>query len=85
MDRITAIRRSLAAFVCGITSFFPLIGFIPAVCALGHWLAVKRKYRDPWNPAGSYLTAGLVLALFGLLNSIVLALVLALAIANSLF
>ncbi len=83
MDRITAIRRSLAAFVCGIFGFLPLIGIIPAACALNHWWAVRSKYRDQWNPASAYLRAGVAFALFNLLSTTLLGAVIALAIANS--
>ena len=83
MDRVTAIRRSFAAFVCGILAFLPLIGIIPAVCALNHWWAVRSNYRDQWNPASPYLRAGVAFALFSLLSTTLLGAVLALAIANS--
>ena len=84
MDRITAIRRSLAAFVWGIIGFIPVIGVIPAVCALGHWWAVQSKYRDPWNPASTYLRVGGALALFGLLSTALLAVVVFIAISDAL-
>jgi hypothetical protein len=83
MDRITAIRRSLAAFVCGIFGFMPVIGIIPAACALTHWWAVRSKYRDQWNPASAYLRTGLAFALFGILSTTLLVAVIALAIINA--
>jgi hypothetical protein len=85
MDRTAAIQRSLSAFVWGIASIVPLLGFIPAICALWHWSAVHRKYHEPWNPASRYLSAGLVFATIGLLESMLLAVVLTLAIADSFF
>ena len=83
MDRITVIHRSLSAFVCGIFAFLPLIGLIPAVCALHHWRIVRANYADQWNPAARYLRIGVAFASFGLLSTILLGAVIALAIVNS--
>ena len=69
MDRITAIRKSLRAFGCGIVGFFPFIGVIPAIYALACWASVRSGYRRQWNPAADYLNWGAALAAFGLLNS----------------
>jgi len=85
LDRATAIRRSLAAFVWGLFGWLPVLGLIPAVRALTHWWVVRSKYRDPWNPAAAYLRAGTFLAVFGLLSTILLGLGVALVIADSLF
>jgi hypothetical protein len=82
MDRITAIRRSLTAFVWGMMGFLPVIGLIPAVCALSHWWAVRSKYRAEWNPASLYLRAGVALALFGVLSTALLVVAIAIAITN---
>jgi hypothetical protein len=82
VDRITAIRRSLTTFVCGISSFLPVLGVIPAVCAIGQWWLVHSRFGDQWNPASAYLRVGFVLALLGLLSSMVLVFVLAVAISN---
>ena len=83
MDRITAIRRSLAAFFWGILGVLPLVGIIPAACSLNHWWAVRRKYRGEWNPAAAYLRVAVALALFGILSTTLLGAVIALAIANA--
>ena len=83
MDRALAIRRSLSAFVCGIFSFFPVLGAVPAVCAIAQWWSVRSRYKDQWNPASAYLRAGLALAVLGLLSAMLLFVVLALAISNS--
>ena len=72
MDRITAIRKSLAAFVCGIIGVVPLIGFVPAVWALVSWRQVRTRYRDEWNPASAYLSWGARLGLLGLIGSALL-------------
>ena len=83
MERTTAIRRSLAAFVWGIAAILiPVIGFIPAVFALGHWCAVRSAYRNQWNPASAYLTAGAVLALLGLLITVLSGAFIAIALVS---
>ena len=83
MDRITAIRRSLAVFVCGIMSFVPVLGVVPAVCAIGQWWVVRSRYKNQWNPASSYLRAGVILGLVGVLSAMLLFAVLAIWIANN--
>jgi len=85
MDRVTVIRRSLAAFVWGLFGFVPLLGLVPALLALTPCWAVRSNSRDQWNPASAYLRAGMFLAGFGLLSTILLGFVIALAIADSLF
>jgi hypothetical protein len=65
MDRITAIRKSLAGFTCGILAFIPLLGILPAARALHHWVLVTRKLRGEWNPARRYLLGGILLAVLG--------------------
>ena len=83
MTRSAAIENSLSAFVCGIIGFFPIVGLIPAIWALVCWKRVRRQYRN-WNPAEGYLKYGAVLAMLGLLNSGLAALILVMAVANSL-
>jgi hypothetical protein len=70
MDLITAIRNSLTVFVCGIIGLIPILGLIPAVYSLVSWIRVRRAFRNQWNPASVYLNGGAVLALFGVLSSI---------------
>jgi uncharacterized protein YqgC (DUF456 family) len=72
MDLITAIRKSLTGFVCGIFGVLPVIGIIPAMCAVSCWSSVRRNYRNQWNPAKVYLLGGLLLAAFGILSSAVI-------------
>jgi hypothetical protein len=72
MDRITAIRKSLAAFVCGMVGFFPFIGCVPAVYALVCWAHVRSAYGNQWNPAAAYLSCGVWLGLLGLISSAVI-------------
>ena len=86
MERTTAIRRSLAAFVWGIAAILiPVIGLLPAMFALGHWWAVRSAYRNQWNPASAYLTAGAVLAFVGLLSTVLSGVVLAAALVSQFF
>lgn len=69
MDRITAIHKSLRAFVCGVVGFLPFIGLVPAIYALVCWAHVRARYGDAWNPASAYLNWGARLATLGLLAS----------------
>lgn len=43
MDRITAIRKSLSAFACGLVGLVPVIAFVPVVCALGAWACEEKR------------------------------------------
>lgn len=69
MDRITAMRVSLAGFVCGLVGLLPVAGMLPAVHALRNWRRVRRHYPG-WNPASRYLEWGALLGLLGLLISV---------------
>ena len=71
MDRITVIRKSLTAFVCGIFGLVPFLGFVPATFALLTRSHVRARYRGEWNPAATYLNLGAGLALLGLFISVV--------------
>ncbi len=73
MDRITAIRKSLTVFVCGLIGFLPIIGLVPAIFALLGWAQVGARYGKQWNPASAYLSWGARLATLGLLGSLLLA------------
>jgi hypothetical protein len=66
VPRIIVIQLSLRAFVCGIIGLLPVIGLVPALHALACWVRVRRRYRDEWNPAASYLRCGSILAVAGL-------------------
>jgi hypothetical protein len=70
MDRITAIRSSLAVFVCGIVGLIPVVGFLPALYALIVRGRVRARYRE-WNPAARYLNLGAALGGLGLTYSAV--------------
>ncbi len=85
MDRITAIRRSQTAFVCGLIGFLPIIGIVPAVCALGCWARIRSRYGKEWNPASAYLSWGARLAALGLAASVLLVALLILAFALDAF
>jgi len=69
MRRIIVIRKSLAAFVCGLFGFLPFIGLGPGVYALVCWARIRSCYRDEWNPAAAYLSWGARLSLLGLLGT----------------
>jgi len=80
MDRISVIRQSLRAFVCGIVGLVPVIGFFPAVYALLLWQRVRGTCGREWNPAAVYLKWGFVSALIGLLNTVATVLVVGLTL-----
>jgi hypothetical protein len=80
MDRITVIRKSLTAFVCGIVGFLPFVGFVPAVYTLVCWARIRSEYGTEWNPAAAYLDGGIWLALLGLAGS---ALIIAVVLVTS--
>jgi hypothetical protein len=67
MNRATVIALSLRAFVCGIFGFLPIIGLVPAVCALTCWFRVRSGFHPEWNPAGRYLNLGAILGGVGIL------------------
>jgi hypothetical protein len=83
MDRASAIRRSLAGFVCGIVGAIPVIGFIPALFAIASWRSVKRQYGEEWNPAWPYLTWGGRLAMFGVFATALIVFVVALTLLDA--
>ena len=85
MDRITAIRKSLATFVCGIAGFLPIIGLIPAVYAIVNWRRVTVQYGKEWNPASAYLNWGARLATLGLLGSALVVISFGFALTSELF
>ena len=67
--RIVVIRKSLAAFVCGIFGFLPFLGLVPGLYALFCWARIRARNRDEWNPAAAYLSWGARLSLLGLLGT----------------
>jgi hypothetical protein len=66
MPRIIVIQLSLRAFGCGLLALLPIIGLLPAVCALSSWARIRLRYRNEWNPASDYLSWGASLAVVGL-------------------
>ncbi|HOC55475.1 MAG TPA: hypothetical protein PKI20_07640 [Verrucomicrobiota bacterium] len=69
MARIIVIRKSLAAFVCGLFGFLPFVGLVPGLYALFCWARIRARYPDEWNPAAAYLSWGARLSLLGLLGT----------------
>jgi hypothetical protein len=84
MDRAAAIENSLKAFTSGIIGIFPIIGVLPSIYALLCWSRVQRHYSD-WNPAARHLKWGVLLATFGLLNSVLAIFSIAYSAQNGLF
>ena len=69
MSRIIVIRKSLAAFVCGLFGFLPFLGLVPGLYAIFCWARIRTRYRNEWNPAAAYLNWGARLSLLGLLGT----------------
>ena len=63
-ERERAIRLSLRAYVGGLMSLIPVLGFIPAFYAILLW---RRIPRDVWNPAAGYLHIGITLSVWSTL------------------
>jgi len=80
MDRITAIRKSLSSFGCGLVGVLPVIGLLPALYALFNWYRVRKRYGREWNPAAAYLHWGALFALFGVMLSALVAAAIAISI-----
>jgi hypothetical protein len=83
VDRILLIRKSLNAFMCSLFGLLPIIGLVPAVCALGYWVRVRSGCRNEWNPASFYLELSVLLGVVGILVSLLAAAIIGLAIASS--
>ena len=66
VPRIIVIQLSLRAFACGLVGVLPVIGLVPGLYALSCWARIRRRYRDEWNPASSYLSWGSIMAVVGL-------------------
>jgi hypothetical protein len=84
LDRVTVIRQSLSVFVCGIGALLPLIGFVPAVCALLRAAQIHRGYHE-FNPAAAYARWGVRFALLGISVTILAATAIGLSIASQAF
>ncbi len=67
--RTFVIRKSLAAFVCGLVGFLPFLGLVPGLYALSCWARIRRRYANDWNPAAAYLNWGARLSFLGLLGT----------------
>jgi hypothetical protein len=69
LSRIIVIRKSLAAFVCGLFGFLPFLGLVPGLYALCCWSRIRTRYPNEWNPAAAYLSWGARLSVLGLLGT----------------
>lgn len=70
-DKISLIEKSLRHFVFGILSLIPILGLPFAVLVL---VLAPKWASDPkkWNPARRYLVYGKILALFGILITLII-------------
>ena len=64
-DRIVLIRKSQTIFVCGLMGLVPIVGFIPAILAIGHAVRLNARLRREWNRASEYVRAGVATAVLG--------------------
>ena len=74
MSLSAAIDTSFRVFAWGICSLLPIVGLVPALYALICWSRVHHFFKGEWNPASTYLAAGMVLAALGFLSSVVIVL-----------
>jgi hypothetical protein len=81
VERIKLIKRSLLCFALGFIALIPGLGVPFAIGALVTYLRTAHAEVD-WNPAGRYLLLGLILAVVGLVTSVVIACLIVLYIAE---
>ena len=80
-ERADAIRASMSCFIRGVLGLvIPLLGLVAAVSALVSCVTVSRRYRGQWNPAASYLKAGGIFGILGILSNTILITSIALSI-----
>lgn len=83
MPKSEMLRRSMRCFVLGWWSLVPGFGVIPAALALVDFRAVVLGKGRRWNAARTRLLLGAMLAGLGLLLTLILGVVIALAIFNA--
>ncbi len=70
MTLTQAIELSLRTFACGVVGVVPIAGVLPSLHALRCWRQVRRQHLACWNPASRYLWLGGILAIVGILGTI---------------
>ena len=83
MPKSEMLRSSMRCFKLGWWSLIPLLGVVPAILALLEFRAVVVGTGPRWNAARTRLMLGAWLAGVGLVISILLGLLIALAFLNS--
>jgi len=73
----------MTAFICGLLGLLPIIGLVPAVCAIGYWMRVRSRYRNEWNPASLYLNWSAVLGVLGIFIAALATAIIAMCIISS--
>ena len=73
----------MTAFMCGLLGLLPLIGLVPAVCAIGYWVRMRSRYRNEWNPASLYLNLSAVLGVLGIFFAVLATIFIALYIIST--
>ena len=79
MDKIELIQGSLRAFGFGLPGIVPFLGAPFAIVALVQNARIKRRFGALWNPAQRYLFWGMVCARIGMMLTIIITLLIALA------
>ena len=77
-DRIKLIDQSLMVFIYGVFATLPVIGLIPAICAVASAVRLGARFRREWNPAAAYVRWGVALSLLNIGITILAVLIVAL-------
>jgi hypothetical protein len=83
MPKSEILRRSMRCFSLGWWSLIPLLGIVPAIVAFMEFRAVGAGARSRWNAAHVRLLVGVCLAGAGILLTLILGTLIALAIINN--
>ena len=65
-------EQSIRCFEYSLWGFFPILGMAMATAAIAVYLNIKSSAGKHWNPAANYLRWGLILSIWGFLQSLVL-------------
>jgi len=71
MNKVRVIEWSLRCYRLSWLALVPLLGFVPALIALGLFRKIGKEAGEQWNPARLYALAGLFIAIIGLFLSMV--------------
>lgn len=83
MNRVDVITKSLRCFVLGLIGFVPLLGIPAGVLAITTFRQVTLRKGEGWNPARRYLLWGFCLGAGGLLFSLIVTMLFAIALTRA--